>query len=161
MTSPTAVLEIDFLRDGANLMASLPSAAPEYSTTPSRVVPVELSGSADAVAVWFDLWLDEERTERDVVSTRHERSSRGDSSGWVSCFVALALFPSARSTTWSRRRVLRWGKAIFSQRSSDSWAPPLMNDPSSKEHYCFLPVSNTSAVSSFHLTLLEAPTPPP
>eukprot|EP00904_Undaria_pinnatifida_P007075 jgi/Undpi1/3498/HiC_scaffold_16.g06870.m1 len=97
LTSPTAVLEIDFLRDGANLMASLPSAAPEYSTTPSRVVPVELSGSADAVAVWFDLWLDEERTERDVVSTRHERSSRGDSSGWVDDMVKTTSAPMGES----------------------------------------------------------------
>lgn len=95
MTSPTAVLEIDFLRDGAVLMAPKPSAAPERSaersaapSTALRVVPVERSGRADAVAVWFDLWLDEERTERDVVSTRPERSNHSDSSGWVSFVVA-------------------------------------------------------------------------
>lgn len=93
------MLEIDFLRDGANLMAPKPSAAPERSSerssTPStalRVVRVEHSGRADAVAVWFDLWLDGERTERDVVSTRPERSNHRDSSGWVS-FVVASLVP--------------------------------------------------------------------
>ena len=80
-------------------MAPKPSAAPqpssESSATPStalQVVLVERSGRADAVAVWFDLWLDGERTERDVVSTRPERSNHRDSSGWVS-FVVASLVP--------------------------------------------------------------------
>lgn len=122
------MLEIDFLRDGANLMAPKPPAAPERSAelcaappNALRVVPVERSGHADAVAVWFDLWLDGERTERDVVSTRPERSSHRDSSGWVSFAVASfapvccvdggvkALLRMVPATCYNMHRVLMSG----------------------------------------------------
>lgn len=64
--------------------------APPHPTAPtqqqqaSSSLSVERSGRADAIAVWFDLWLDEERGEHDVVSTRPERCLPGDASGWVS-----------------------------------------------------------------------------
>eukprot|EP00752_Nemacystus_decipiens_P012097 g10724.t1 len=84
LTSTAAVLEVDFLETGAALMAPSESsssafAGPRFSTTR---FPVKRSGRADAVAVWFDLWLDGERGERDVVSTRPERKFEGDASGW-------------------------------------------------------------------------------
>ncbi|CAM9571626.1 unnamed protein product [Scytosiphon promiscuus] len=98
LTPPTAVLDVDFLRDGADLVASsavpsLPSdcstadgAAPRPHVHPPLAAaarsPVTRSGRADAVAVWFDLWLDGERGEQDIVSTRPERETHGDASGW-------------------------------------------------------------------------------
>ncbi|CAN0238962.1 unnamed protein product, partial [Pylaiella littoralis] len=110
LTSPTAVLEVDFLRDGAALLAAraamttaqqqkttssplpaaaAPAAAPASASAPAPAaaiqkfqLPVDRSGCADAVAVWFDLWLDGERGARDVVSTRPERRISGDASGW-------------------------------------------------------------------------------
>lgn len=89
LTSPTAVLDVDFLEAGAILMAppiqtSLLAAHVRHALLP---LPVQLSGRADAIAVWFDLYLDGEREDRDVVSTRSERRSRGDASGWVSQHV--------------------------------------------------------------------------
>lgn len=86
LTHPKPVLEIDFLKEGAALLA--PSASTTVGGSRPQVsplrLPVERSGRADAIAVWFDLWLDEERGDRDVVSTRPERRSSGDMSGWVS-----------------------------------------------------------------------------
>lgn len=75
------MLDINFLEDGATLMAP-PSSSPRRHR-PLITVPVERSGCADALAVWFDLWLDDEREERDVVSTRPEQHTEGDASGWV------------------------------------------------------------------------------
>lgn len=103
LTSPIAVLEVDFLRDGAALLAARSAMTtamaqqqkkkqPPLSATAAAAssdaqqflrLQVERSGRADAVAVWFDLWLDEERGAHDVVSTRPERRVRGDASGWV------------------------------------------------------------------------------
>ena len=87
LTSPTAVLEVDFLKTGVDLMApseiSSEHTGPHMSSTTTRL-PVKRSGRADAVAVWFDLWLDGERGERDFVSTRPEQKFYGDASGWVS-----------------------------------------------------------------------------
>lgn len=86
------MLEVDFLKDGVDLMARSATcsshgvhAAPGMPP-PSAIanLAVKCSGRADAVAVWFDLWLDKERGERDVVSTRPEQSAPGDASGWVS-----------------------------------------------------------------------------
>lgn len=85
LTFPTAVLEVDFSKAGVALMA--PSESSPAHTGPCSCttrLPVKRSGRADAVAVWFDLWLDGERGERDVVSTRPERKFDGDASGWVS-----------------------------------------------------------------------------
>lgn len=76
---------MDFLKTGSDLLA--PSPPPSENTGPhvsTTRLPVKRSGRADAVAVWFDLWLDRERGERDVVSTRPERKAHGDASGWVS-----------------------------------------------------------------------------
>lgn len=93
LTSPAEVLEINFLEDGAMLAAPPPLVPPtapplawlsnrKQPRRPSTLLTVERAGRADAIAVWFDLWLDGERGERDVVSTRPERRSPGDASGW-------------------------------------------------------------------------------
>ncbi|CAN0025645.1 unnamed protein product, partial [Ectocarpus sp. 12 AP-2014] len=90
LTSPQPVLEVDFLKDGADLMARSAMCSPQDvpaapGMPPSSAVAnvaVKCSGRADAVAVWFDLWLDKERGERDVVSTRPGQSAPGDASGW-------------------------------------------------------------------------------
>lgn len=98
LTSPAEVLEINFLEDGAMLAAPPPLVPPtapplawlsnrKQPRRPSTLLTVERAGRADAIAVWFDLWLDGERGERDVVSTRPERRSPGDASGWVSEFL--------------------------------------------------------------------------
>lgn len=50
---------------------------------PPLRLPVIRPGRADAVAVWFDLWLDGERGEHDIVSTRPEQRTKGEASGWV------------------------------------------------------------------------------
>lgn len=65
---------------------------------PPLTLPVERTGRADAIAVWFDLWLDGERGERDVVSTRPERHSPGDASGWVSYLLYVVLVVEVYST---------------------------------------------------------------
>lgn len=80
LTSKTAMLDVDFLRDGATIMA--PSCSEPRPPSQFPLV-VNQAGRADAVAVWFDLWLDEERGQDDVVSTRPEGCARGDASGWV------------------------------------------------------------------------------
>ncbi|CAB1120229.1 unnamed protein product [Ectocarpus sp. CCAP 1310/34] len=90
LTSPQPVLEVDFLKDGADLLARAATCSPQGVPAalgmppPSAIanLAVKCSGRADAVAVWFDLWLDKERGERDVVSTRPGRSAPGDASGW-------------------------------------------------------------------------------
>ncbi|CAN0156533.1 unnamed protein product [Ectocarpus sp. 4 AP-2014] len=90
LTSPQPVLEVDFLKDGADLMARSATCSPKgVPAAPGMPPPsaianlaVKCSGRADAVAVWFDLWLDKERGERDVVSTRPGQSAPGDASGW-------------------------------------------------------------------------------
>ncbi|CAM9947198.1 unnamed protein product, partial [Sphacelaria rigidula] len=82
LTFPTAVLDINFLEIGAVLMAPPHPTAPTQQQQASSSLSVERSGRADAIAVWFDLWLDEERGEHDVVSTRPERCLPGDASGW-------------------------------------------------------------------------------
>lgn len=93
LTSPTAVLEVDFLKTGAAHLAPLGSSSahttPPVSTT---YLSVKRSGRADSVAVWFDLWLDGERGECDVVSTRPERRTDGDASGWVRWNIQEALY---------------------------------------------------------------------
>lgn len=84
LTRPTAVLEIDFLKDGAVLMGCAPSTPrSSHPHRPPVRLPVIGPGRADAVAVWFDLWLDGERGEHDIVSTRPEQRTKGDASGWV------------------------------------------------------------------------------
>lgn len=90
LTSPTAVLDVDFLKDGAAIM--MPSWSPPRAPSPGLCLPIRRTGHADAVAVWFDLWLDNEREECDVVSTRSERCRRvDDASGWVSMSILCVI----------------------------------------------------------------------
>lgn len=86
---------MDFFKTGAAVMTHDPKGSSSAPTGPhlsTTRLPVKRSGRADAVAVWFDLWLDEERGERDVVSTRPERKFDGDASGWVSWKMQFTKF---------------------------------------------------------------------
>ncbi|CAM9175374.1 unnamed protein product [Choristocarpus tenellus] len=86
LTVPAPVLEVKFLEDGLALWKTLEQEGNSLVTIPPTVsqLPVTASGRTDAIAVWFDLWLDDERGEDNIVSTRPCPRGGTHTSGWDS-----------------------------------------------------------------------------